>query len=55
VLTFLDEMQSTTDAEIAEAIPLPVPPAMIRATLAGVAGQVPDDVDELGRVADPAR
>jgi hypothetical protein len=47
VLAFLEEMQASSDADIADAIPLPLPAAMIRATLAGVAGQVPDDVDEL--------
>lgn len=47
VLLFLEEMQSCTDVEIAEAIPLPVPPTMIRAALAGVAGQISDDAGEL--------
>ncbi len=47
VLEFLEEMQSSTDQEIAEAIPLPVPPAATRAALAAVAAQVPNDADEL--------
>lgn len=47
VLKFLEELQDFTDAEIAEAIPLPISPALLRAGLAGVAGQVPQDPDEL--------
>ena len=47
VLTFLEELQSFSDEDIAEAIPVPMPPPALRLMLAGVGGAISDDADEL--------
>jgi len=47
VLEFLDELQTISDQEIAEAIPVAIPVPLLRLALAGMSSQVPEDPDEL--------
>lgn len=46
-LLFLEDLQSFNDEDIAEAIPLPIAPALLRMAIAGASAQVPDDAAEL--------
>lgn len=56
VYAALEYAQTSTDEELEEALPLGLPAAMLRASLALIAGQVPQDPQELdqflGQIAD---
>lgn len=47
VLLFLEELQGFSDDDIAEAIPVPMPPPALRMMLAGVATALGEDAEAL--------
>lgn len=47
VMLFLDQAMQMNDAELAEAVPVPMPPYAVRGLLATFAGQLPEEPDEL--------
>ncbi len=47
VLEFIEELLSFSDEELAQAMPVPIAPALLRGGLAAAAGQVPGDPEVL--------